>query len=406
MKLADTIRPKTIDDIKGQDHLVGPNGVFRKMLEKGEILSSIIFGPPGTGKTTLAIILAESLNMPYQTFNASRQTKTDLKETIEKAKLFKVMVIIDEFHRLNKDVQDVLLEPLESGMLKIIGTTTENPYFSVNHAIRSRLLVYETKPLDEVALREIFQNAIKKVNPKLKITDEQINYLIIKANYDARTLLNYLEVINLYLDGKNEISQDILRAILGNSQISISNEDNYYLLLSGIQKSIRASDVDAALFYLSRLLIIGDIKVIARRLLTIAYEDIGLANGSLMPRVYAAVNTALQLGLPEARIPLGHIVIEMAISPKSNSGYLAIDKALNLEEDNLTYPAFIDNKKIKAGKVKYNYPHDNYDALVEENYLPKEIKDKVFYIPKENARYEKLLKERLDILDKKRNKKR
>ncbi len=386
-----------LSEFVGQDHLIGTNGILKKMLDNNQFISTLLYGPPGTGKTSIIKMLLKEAGKNYFFIDAANATKQDIINIIN-SQSKEIFLIVDEFHRLNKDRQDLLLDKLDSGELIMFGLTTENPYMSVNKAIRSRLLICKTNSLNNEQLRLIFMNLLAKVNPKYKIKKELLDYLILNANGEARVLQNYLEALLLYIENNTEITKEMIRAVITESRLEIGSIDDYYLLLSALQKSIRGSDVDAALYYLSRLINYGDLKSIIRRLLVISYEDIGLANGGLIQKTYMAINSALEVGLPEASIILSYIVIELAISPKSNSGYLAIDKALNTKDYKI--PDNLDNNKLKAGLYKYRYPHDYPGALTSDSYLPEEIKNAIFYKPKDSSNYEKLLKERLKEIDK------
>lgn len=402
MKLGYKYPITKFEDIIGQDHLIGSNGILKKMLDNNHFISTLLYGPPGTGKTSIIKFLLNKAGKNYYFLDAANANKQELTNILDSKD--EIYLIIDEFHRLNKDRQDLLLDKLDSGQLILFGLTSENPYMSVNKAIRSRLLIQKTNSLNNEQLRLVFMNMLSKINPQLKIKREVLDYIIINSHNEARVILNYLEAILLYLDKNDEITLDIIKKIIPNITFSIGSIDDYYLLLSALQKSIRGSDVDSALYYLSRLINIGDLNSITRRLLVIAYEDIGLANGGLIQKTYMAINSAKEVGLPEASIILSYIVIELSISPKSNSSYLAIDKALNTKDYQI--PPNLDNKLLKIGKYQYRYPHDYPNGLTSDTYLPEDIKSATFYKPKETSNYEKLLKERLKELDKIKGKKR
>ncbi len=396
MKLGYKYPITKLEEFIGQEHLVGNNGILKKMLDGNHFISTLLYGPPGTGKTSIIKVLLNNANKKYFFLDGANANKQDILTIINQDG--EIYLIIDEFHRLNKDRQDLLLDKLDSGQLILFALTTENPYMSVNKAIRSRLIIQKTNSLNQEQLRLVFMNMLNKINPKLKITRNTLDFIILNSHGEARVILNYLEAILLYLKDSDEITLEMVNKVIPNMQYNIGSIDDYYLLLSALQKSIRGSDVDAALYYLSRLINIGDLKSITRRLLVIAYEDIGLANGGLIQKTYMAINSALEVGLPEASIILSYIVIELAISPKSNSSYLAIDKALNTKDYKI--PEYLDNNLIKIGKYKYRYPHDFKGALTSDTYLPDEIKNTIFYKPKASSNYEKILAERLKELDK------
>ncbi len=397
MKLGYLYPIKKIDEFIGEDHLVGSDGIFFKMLENDKFISTILYGPPGSGKTSIIKTLLNQAGKKYHFLDATCATKKDITDILSLDDEI-IFLVVDEFHRLNKDRQDLLLEKLDSGKVILFGLTTENPYMAVNKAIRSRMLIKKTNLLSDDELKLVFLNMAKKVDEKIKIDDDALEYFVINSNGEARVILNCLEASLLYIKENKKITLEIAKNIIGDSRFNLGSVDDYYNLLSAFQKSIRGSDVDASLYYLSRLINIGDLKSITRRLQVIAYEDIGLANGGLIYKTHMAMNSALEVGLPEARIILSYITIELAISPKSNSAYLAIDKALN--EADCEIPPFLNNQLLKIGKYKYNYPHNFEGALTSDSYLPDKIKNNVYYKPKTNSNYEKVLSERLKEIDK------
>lgn len=379
--LANKIRPKTLKDVLGQEHLIGKGKILTNLIENGKIFSMILYGRPGTGKTTLAHIIANEVNKPSIYLNATLNKKEDFQNAINEARLNgDAILIIDEIHRMNKDKQDILLPFVEDGTVILIGLTTSNPYMKVNPAIRSRVNIYE---LHELKKDDIYKGLInaKKYLDKIKIDDEALKYISSLACGDLRYAINLLETA--YYGYKNKkITTDTIKEISSNANIYIDeDEDGHYDMLSALQKSIRGSDPDAAIHYLARLLLSGDLDSVERRLSVIAYEDIGLANPGIGPRLDSAINAAERVGLPEARIPLANIVIEMALSPKSNSTTMALYKA---EEDiNLGKGLKIPNH-IKTSSKDYKYPH-NYDkSYVKQQYLPDDIKNQKYYIPKNN----------------------
>jgi putative ATPase len=291
-----------------------------------------------------------------------------------------MLLIIDEIHRMNKDKQDILLPYLESGLITIIGLTTSNPYHSINPAIRSRCQIFEVK----LPTKEDTKKCLKKALPLLdgiKIDNKCLDIIVASSNGDIRSALNLLETA-YYSATKHEINEEVLKNINAKPVLyTDKSDDNYYDTISALQKSIRGSDVNAALYYLGVLLEAEDLDIIERRLSVIAYEDIGLANPSMGPKVDAAINAVERLGLPEARIPLAVVVTELALSPKSNSAYMAIDKVLNTirTEGTGKVPAH-----LRTNSKDYKYPHDYPRYYVKQQYLPDNIKDKVFYIPKIN----------------------
>lgn len=393
--LAHRMRPKTLDDIIGQNHLTGQNGVIRKMIEKDLLQSFILYGEPGTGKTSIAKIIKTHYEFNTYEFNASSDSKNVLKEVSDLTKFHqKVILIIDEIHRMKKDTQDYLLPFLEDGRITIIGLTTTNPYLTVNKAIRSRLNIYQMNRITKNDILDLLNKAIQDDEFKgLEINDEVLNLISIKSGCEIRTALNMLESLKL-IDGK--ITLENAKVVTGEAMRNFDfKEDGYYDLLSAFQKSIRGSDVDASLYYLARLLKQGDLDIIVRRLQTIAYEDIGLANPGVGPKVYAATEIALKLGMPEARIPLASIVIDLALSPKSNTSEAAIDNALNYLDSHELYdiPKNILNREIKGDSTLYKYPHDFNGGIVYQEYLPPQMHNIRFYKAKDTGKYERALAE-------------
>ena len=399
--LAYRIRPKKFEDIIGQDHLVGPHGVITKMLNQEKLFSMILYGTPGCGKTSIAEIISSFYPMSSFSFNASTDNKEKLKDIADSTKYYDdTICIIDEIHRMNKNTQDFLLPYMESGKLIIIGLTTENPYRSINPAIRSRCHIYRMNEITPNDIISLLNKTIEKEN-MVKIPNDIIKYISIACGNDIRTALNMLEIVSM-LD-KTELSLENAQKIIGKKSFLIDEEgENYYDCASAMIKSIRGSDPDAAIHYMARLLKTGDLEFICRRLLCSAYEDIGLGNPNVGPRVYAACEAALHLGLPEARLPLAYAVVDLATSPKSNSTYLAINEAL-ADLDNLTsmkIPPHILNKELKSGKYEYKYPHDYKNGYVLQQYLPDELLGKTYYKAKDTGSYERAIKEFMEKLKK------
>ena len=390
--LAYRIRPNNFDDVIGQDHLVGPKGVIRKMLDQNKLSSLILYGKAGCGKTTIAEIISSYYPLSNFSFNASTDNKAKLKEIAEATKYHnEIICIIDEIHRMNKDTQDFLLPYLEKGSLIIVGLTTENPYRSINPAIRSRCHIYRINEITRDDLKELLLRTIKKENYN-ELNDEIINLIISVSSCEARSALNMLEVIEL-LD-KEDLTLENAKNLIGKKSFNIDEKGEYYYdCASAMIKSIRGSDPDAALHYMARLLQTEDLEFICRRLLCSAYEDIGLGNPNVGPRVLAACDAAIRLGLPEARLPLAYAVVDLATSPKSNSTYLGINEAISdLEKmETMTIPPHILNKELKSGLYEYKYPHDYPNGYVKQQYLPDELKDKVYYKAKNTGSYERAI---------------
>lgn len=394
--LAIKLRPKKLDDVIGQTHLIGNDKVLSNLVKNNKLFSMILYGKPGIGKTTIALTLVEELNLKYRMLNATVNNKKDFDTVIEEAKMYgELVIIMDEIHRLNKDKQDLLLPYLESGLIILIGMTTSNPYHSINPAIRSRCQIFELKPLtvDETIIA--IKRAIKSELNDISIDDESIDFIANISNGDLRYAYNLLEIA--YYSTDKKVNIDSLKNISNKSNVfHDKNGDGYYDVISAFQKSIRGSDVDAALHYLGRLIEVEDLDIIFRRMSVIAYEDIGLANPMMGVKVEACINACERLGLPEARIPLAKTVIEMALSPKSNSAYLAIDSVLNdINKGNI---GNVPNH-IKTTSPDYKYAHDYPNHIVKQQYLPDNIKDKRYYKPQENKN-EKTLKEINDSVKK------
>ncbi len=387
--LAIKLRPKKLDDIIGQTHLIGKNKVLSNLIKNKKIFSMILYGKPGIGKTTIATAMAEELGLRYRMLNAVINNKKDFDIVVEEAKMYgELVVIMDEIHRLNKDKQDLLLPYLENGLIILIGMTTSNPYHSINPAIRSRCQIFELKELTSEDIKSALIKAIKTELKDIKITDECIDYISNISSGDLRYAYNLLE-ISYYSTDKN-ITMDVLKNIC-NKPIFFhdKNEDGYYDVISAFQKSIRGSDVDAALHYLARLIEAEDLDIVFRRMSVIAYEDIGLANPNMAVKVEACINACERLGLPEARIPLAKTVIEMALSPKSNSAIMAIDEALNDIRRGNT--GNVPNH-IKTTSPDYKYAHNYKNHIVKQQYLPDNLKGKRYYIA-QNNKNEQSLKE-------------
>ncbi|MBE6146974.1 MAG: replication-associated recombination protein A [Firmicutes bacterium] len=397
--LALKLTPNTIDDVIGQKHLLGEGKIIRNLVKNKKLFSMILYGKPGIGKTTIATAIVKDLDVRYRFLNATINNKKDFDTVVEEAKLYGgIVLIMDEIHRLNKDKQDLLLPQLESGLITLIGMTTSNPYHKINPAIRSRCQIFELKDLTETDIIEGLNRAIKHEDLKgIKIDKDSIKHIAGLAGNDLRYAYNLLEMA-FYSSSDKKVTLELLKSI-NNKPVIIAdnNESGHYDLLSAFQKSIRGSDVDAALHYLARLIEIGDLDSIYRRMSVICYEDIGLANPDMGPRVMAAISASELVGLPEARIPLGEIVIELALSPKSNTAHIALDKAL---EDVETGRCGDIPETIKIHSTIYKYPHDYPNNYVVQQYLPDNLIGKKYYIPKDSSPYERMLKQIKEKLDK------
>ena len=380
-RLADALRPKRFEDIVGQDHLFGERGVIRRLMAAGKIPNMIFFGPPGTGKTTAAEIVARESDMVFHRLNATTATLSDVKDILTSTNnLFSaggILLYIDEIQYFNKKQQQALLEYIEDGRVTLITSTTENPHFYIHNAIISRSSLFEFKPVAPaacaVALRRAVDYLNERENRNIKASDEVLTAIARSTPGDVRHAMGVLE--NAYYMTEEELTQDILDQL----HVGVGNfdEDTHYDLLSCLQKSIRGSDPDAAVFYLAKLLSFGELISVCRRLQVIASEDIGLAYPMAAAVVRACCESAKELGMPEAQIPLAHAAVLLATSPKSNSAYEAINEA---------------NKAIEAGEGRnipthlqsplfrgYKYPHDYPGHYVKQQYLPDDLKGRTFY---------------------------
>lgn len=395
--LAYRLRPESLDDIIGQQHLVGEKGIIRKCLEKGTIFSSIFFGPPGIGKTTLAEVIAKELHKPFRRFNAVTGNKKDLDAIFVEADLSGQLILIcDEVHRLNKDKQDLLLPHVEKGNIILIGCTTANPYQSINPAIRSRCHLFELKALSRDDVKQALLKAISNkdgLNDSCTISDDALSLIAEVANGDIRFALNVLELSSFICQNNKIEVEDVKEQCKVANQRTFASEDGHYDLLSALQKSIRGSDVNGALYYLALLAQSNDEASISRRLVVIAYEDIGLANPQLVARTLDACKAAEAVGFPEAIIPYGIQIIDLCLAPKSRTGVDAVHRAQAL----VNSKAYDMPKYLRLTPVglqddeKYSY--ERYDCFHRIQYLPDEIKNVEFINDFNVNRYEQQLKQ-------------
>ena len=407
--LAERMRPKSLEDYIGQQHLVGPGKVLRKMIDSGVVSSFILWGPPGVGKTTLAMIIAEQLKRPFYVLSAVSSGVKDVREVIQKAegqRFFNTpnpILFIDEIHRFSKAQQESLLAAVEKGTVTLIGATTENPSFEVISPLLSRCQVYVLKSQEKKDLEDLIDRAVAKdyYLSKRNITVKEKEAMISYSGGDARKLLNILElVVNGLGEGDIVIDNEAVhRELHENPLIYDKDGEQHYDIVSAMIKSIRGGDPNAAVYWMARMLQGGeDPKFIARRLIISAAEDIGLANPNAILIANTCFEVVHKIGMPEARIPLSECVIYLATSPKSNSAYLAIDAAIATvkQTGNSPVPLHLRNAPTKLMKdlnygQDYKYPHDYPGNFVEQPYLPEELKDKKFYQPQQNAQEVKIL---------------
>ena len=414
--LAERLRPSTLDNYIGQKHLVGPDAVLRRMIESGRISSFILWGPPGTGKTTLAHIIAKKLEVPFYTLNAVSSGVKDVREVIESAQKNRFfsqnspILFIDEIHRFNKSQQDSLLAAVERGIVTLIGATTENPSFEIIRPLLSRCQLYILKSLDKSDLLELLDRAIKEdiyLKDK-RITIRETDALLRFSGGDARKLLNTLELVVEAESGAEEIviTNEVVTERLQQNPLAYDKDgEMHYDIVSAYIKSIRGSDPDGALYWLARMIQGGeDPSFIARRLVISASEDIGLANPNALLIANAAFDAVMKIGWPEGRIPLAEATVYLATSPKSNSAYKAINTALALVEQtgNLPVPLHLRNAPTKLMKELgysegYKYAHDYENHFVKQQFLPDELNGTQLWTPQPNAAEDKL-KERMRLL--------
>lgn len=394
MPLADKIRPKTLEDVVGQTHLLGEGKPLLKIIKSGKIPNMIFYGPSGVGKTTIARIIAESANMRLHKLNGTTASTADIKEIVAEIDTFLgsngILLYLDEIQYLNKKQQQSLLEYIENGSITLIASTTENPYFYVYNAILSRSTVFEFKPVEPEELKKAvkrgFAEISAEIGEELNIEEEAVDYICHGVGGDVRKCLNTVELCAVSADN-GKVTLELAKELTQRSNMRYDRDgDQHYDLLSALQKSIRGSDENAALHYAARLMDAGDIISLSRRLLVIAAEDVGLAYPMAIPIVKACVDSAMQLGLPEARIPLANAIVLLATSPKSNSAYKAINAALADVQNGVTgdFPRHLQNKHCDGedAEVKgqhYLYPHDYPNHYVKQQYLPDCLKDKIYY---------------------------
>ena len=409
--LAYRMRPTCLEEVVGQQHLVAPGKIIARMIAAKQLSSMILYGPPGIGKTSIASAIAGTTKYAFRTLNAATDTKKELQIVIEEAKMSgTVILLLDEIHRLDKPKQDFLLPHLENGRVILIGATTENPYIAINPAIRSRTQIFELIPPTPEEIHQALKRALTDEtkglgNYNVEITDGAMHTLTHFSNGDVRSSLNALELAVKSTpeneDGKIIITEEIAGNCLQRKVFAHDkNGDQHYDVISAFQKSIRGSDVDAALHYMARLIEAGELITLIRRLLVIAYEDIGLANPAGASRAVLAVQAAEKLGLPEARIPLANAVIELALSPKSNTAILSIDAALSdvRQGKSGNVPSHLQDAHYQGAQklgrgTNYQYPHNYPNHWVKQQYLPDTLKHTQYFHPDPTSKFEEALKE-------------
>lgn len=414
--LALRMRPRDISEVIGQQHLVGEGKIIARMVAANRLSSMILYGPPGIGKTSIAAAIAGTTKYAFRTFNATTDTKKRLQEIAEEAKFSGGLVLLlDEIHRLDKTKQDFLLPLLENGQIIMIGATTENPFFSVTPAIRSRVQIFELEPLTADNIKQALRTALadkeRGFDFDVELDDDALDFIALATNGDLRSAYNSLDlaVMSTQPDDKGvrRITLDTVENSLQRSYITMDKDgDGHYDVLSALQKSIRGSDVNASLHYAARLIEAGDLPSLARRLTVIAYEDIGLANPDAQIHTVTALEAAKQIGFPEARILIANVVIDLALSPKSNSAYEAIDAAIaDLHQNgNLPIPRHLRDGHYAGSKElgnaqNYKYPHAYPEKWVKQQYLPDKIKKANYFTANLTGKYERALGANKDKID-------
>lgn len=416
--LADRIRPKTLDDVVGQEHILAPNRPLRKIIESGTIPNMIFYGPSGVGKTTVARIIAENCNMTLHKLNGTNSSVSDIKEVVSEIGTFGtengILLYLDEIQYLNKKQQQSLLEYIENGDITLIASTTENPYFSVYNAVISRSTVFEFKPVTAEqlipAIKRGFRLISEKSGNKIAVTDDICHSIAYGCGGDVRKAMNTVELCVLcgeISDGKITVTEESMNMLIQRSNMHYDRDgDQHYDILSALHKSIRGSDENAALHYAARLIEAGDIISLCRRLLCIAAEDIGLAYPQAITVTKACVDSALQLGLPEARLPIAEAIILLATAPKSNSAYIAINSAMEdvRNSDAFDFPRHLQNCHFDGSGAEitgqnYLYPHNYPNHYVKQQYLPDALTDKIYYQFGDNRQEQSALLYRQKLLN-------
>ena len=407
--LADLLRPESLDDMVGQPHLLGKNALFRKVVESGNVTNMIFYGPPGTGKTTAANIIAKKANKSLYKLNGTTASTEDIKKVISEINsIFSnngILLYLDEIQYLNKKQQQSLLEFVESGDITLIASTTENPYFYIYPALLSRCTVFEFKSVSADEIKKAILRAATTLG--VKVDNDALELLAIGSNGDVRKSLNNLEFIAKSLGKSKKITKKLVEELIDKANINYDrSEDKHFDNLSALMKSLRGSDPDAAIFYLAKMLEAGDLQAACRRLLCSASEDVGMAYPNIIPLVKACVDSALQLGLPEARLPLANAALLIATAPKSNSAIMAIDSAINDVKagKGIGVPRTLQNTHYDGADAvvkgqNYLYPHNYKHHWVNQQYLPDDIRQAKYYVYGDN-KYEQALKEYWDKIKK------
>lgn len=394
--LAQRMRPKDLSEVVGQKHLIGPEGFLSRCVQNQSLVSMVLYGPSGTGKTTIAAALGNSLDIPVIALNAVVTSKGDMLEAFNRAaKNFPTMIIIDEIHRLPKDKQDLLLPFLEKGDFFMVGTTTANPYVSLNPAVRSRVHILELKPLSPEDIVIGLKRAIaapEGLDGRRKFEEETLKTIASMSGGDLRFAYNLLETLALSYPASHTVTVDDLKSVRSvPNYLSDKDEDEHYNTVSGLQKSIRGSEVDAALFYAAKLLQGGDLEGLIRRLLVTAYEDVGLANPQAVDRCYHACQVAREVGIPEAQIPIGFTIVDLALSPKSKSACLAIQAATgSIDEAPVHVREYLKLHPVGLSKAA-SYPYDRPDLWPRIEYMPEGMEKVRYYHAQAAGKYERAL---------------
>ena len=414
VQLATRMRPRTLDQVVGQKHLVGPEGIITKMVNGGTVGSMILYGPPGTGKTSIAHALSGTTGISFEYFNASTDPKKKLQDLAKKASTDEpIIILLDEIHRLDKPKQDFLLPYIEEGSFIIVGATTENPYITVTPALRSRTQIFQVEPLQSSDIKETILRAINEDDTlnqyNIDVEDNAMELLITRTNGDVRHALNAFEFAFNAIDKVNapdvNVTTEDIEQVMQQRMIEGDKDgDAHYNLLSAFQKSIRGSDVDASLHYLARILESGDLVSAIRRIIVIAFEDIGIANPDIWTQTMAATDAAQSVGLPEAVMPLSAIVVQLALSPKSNAshaGYAKVIEDIKSGVD-ITIPPHLRDTHYKGASalgngIGYKFPHDYPYAIVKQHYLPDALINRS-YVTFKDSTHDKQLKERYEKL--------